>query len=170
MKGPGVRFLLAAGVIFLLLTATPTCAQPDFTAARVAVGDFVSVTVPSSGTTINGPLTALTPATLTVGSREIGHEPGLRIARRGDTLWNGFLIGFGIGAVVGATVGAEGCLDRSLAFCAIGGGAVYGGIGALIDWRRKGFTVVYRETGKSSVRVMPSIGPGGAAVRMLVSF
>src|SRR5258705_1613381 len=114
MKRRGWRFLAAAGLMFFLLSVTPTCAQPDFTTARVRVGDVVRVTLPASGTTVNGQVTGITPASLTVGLRQIDHEPGLRLAREGDSLLNGILIGVGVGVVVGSTIGAEACIDQSL--------------------------------------------------------
>lgn len=170
MKRNGWQFLLAAGVIFLLLSVTPTCAQADFTTAPVQVGDSIRVTLPSSRTTVSGQLTAITPQSLTVGNRRIDHEPGLRVAREGDSLGNGMLIGVGIGLLAGSTIGAEGCLDRSIAYCAIGGAVVWGGIGTLIDWRHKGFTVVYREPSAPTVRLTPSIGPQGTAMHVVLSF
>jgi len=170
MKRNGWQFLLAAGLIFLLLSVTPTCAQGDFTTAPVLVGDSIRVTLPASGTIVNGPLTAITRDSLTVGNRRIDHEPGLRIAREGDNLWNGILIGVGIGLLAGPTIGAEACLDRSIAYCAVGGAVVWGGIGALMDWRHKGFTVVYRDPALPTVTLTPSIGPQGAALHVALSF
>jgi len=157
---------LVACVTLMVTSATPARAQADFTTAPVAVGDVVKVTIPSSGTAITGTLTAITAGTLTVDNRTIGHEAGLRIARQGDKLWNGALIGAPIGAVAGATIGAEACLDTSLAYCAVGGAVLYAGLGALIDWLHKGYTDVYREPQDRRVQVLPLIRPGGAAIRV----
>jgi hypothetical protein len=163
-------WLLAVCATLIVTDARPAHAQSDFTTAPVAVGDIVKITIPSSGTTISGPLTAITASTLTVDTRQIGHEPGLRIARKGDSLLNGVVIGAAIGAAAGATIAAEACLDTSIAYCVIGGAAGYAGLGALIDWLHKGFTDVYREPQRSRVQLLPSVGPGGASVRVSLAF
>src|SRR5262245_31231260 len=148
---------VAAGLVVLFASVTPAHAQADFTTAPVIVGDSVRVAAPSLGGAITGRLTAITPTSITVDSKRIDHEPGLRLARQGDSLLNGILIGAAIGVVAGSTIGAEACLDESLVYCAIGGSAVWGAIGAFVDYRHKGYTVVYRDPPKAVVRVIPSI-------------
>jgi hypothetical protein len=62
----------------------------------------------------------------------------LTIEKRGDPLWNGAAWGFAVGVVLGPTVGAEACRDSPMWQCVVGGGAVWAGIGALIDWADDG--------------------------------
>jgi hypothetical protein len=138
---------LAVGVLgfTLLLVASPAEAQSDFSGLHLQVGDVIYVTRPS-GTEVGGMLTEISPTLIAIEGYRFSPEPGLTIARRGDTVWNGILIGFGVGLLAGATLGAEACLDDPLVYCALGGGLTYAGIGALIDLARVGRTDVYHGT------------------------
>src|SRR6185436_2628443 len=111
-------------------------------------------------------------STITVNQETIPYEPGLKIARQGDRLWNGMIIGAGIGVAAGMTIGAEACLEDSIAPCAIGGAAVWAGIGALVDWLHKGRTTIFQapQAGKPGVRLVPAIGPERKKVDLVLSF
>jgi hypothetical protein len=92
--------------------------------------------------------------------RELPSTEVREIARRGDSLLNGFLIGAGIGAVLEAAAFAdcdevfEECLHPAAA--AAVGGVVFGGIGALIDHFIKGRTVVFRVK-STALRLQPTV-------------
>jgi lipoprotein signal peptidase/ribosomal protein L24 len=74
-----------------------------------------------------------------IPSMEVGE-----IAKQGDSLRNGFLIGAGMGAVIiqGCDDASEACLHPAAA--AVLGGVVFGGVGGLIDHFIRGRTVVFR--------------------------
>ena len=84
------------------------------------------------------------------------------IARRGDPVRNGVLIGVGVGAGVSALtfVGCENA-DCALLPVIVVYGALYGaGIGALVDFLIVGRTTVYRASGVKRVSFMPLVGRG----------
>jgi len=166
-----VGFLAAAAVIFLLLAATPTCAQTDFSGLPIKPGDMVWIT-PPAGPTFGGTLTAVTATTLSVDGRDVRFEPGLKIAREGDSLLNGILIGAAIGVPAGLTVGAEACLDSERWKCAVGGSVTWGAIGAFVDWLRKGRTLIFEAPAATTpgARLVPSIAPGRKALSVVLSF
>lgn len=165
------RPAIARLVFTVLLCASPAYAQTDFTGLRANTGDVIYITR-ATGATISGPLDAVSPSSITVNQEKIPYEPGLKIAREGDRLWNGIIIGAGIGIVAGTTIGAEACLDSPMWHCAAGGAAVWGGIGALVDWLRKGRTTIFEapKAGKSSVRLVPAIGLERKKVDLVLSF
>ena len=90
------------------------------------------------------------------------------IARQGDSLKNGFLIGAGIGAVLGAAAFAD--CDEAFEACLHPGaaaaieGVVFGGMGALIDHFIKGRTVVFRVK-NTALRLRPGLSVGQGQVR-----
>jgi hypothetical protein len=165
------RAVLTRLVFTIFLSATPAYGQTDFTNLKARSGDIVFVTR-ATGTTISGPLGAISPSSITVNQETIRYEPGLKIAREGDRLWNGIIIGAAIGVAAGVTIGAEACLDESIAPCAAGGAAVWAGIGALVDWLHKGRTTIFEapRTGKPGVRLMPAIGLERKKVDLVLSF
>lgn len=101
--------------------------------------------------------------------RDIPSVDVREIARDGDSVWNGFWIGVGIGAAIGAgaTANCDGCAHPAAA--AVTGGVVYGGLGALIDYLRKGRTVVFR-AGSTTVRLRPAVAIGRAGVSASILF
>ena len=155
----------------VFLSASPAYAQTDFTGLKARTGDLVYVTR-ATGTTINGPLGTVSPSSITINQETIPYEPGLKIAREGDRLTNGIIIGAAIGVVMGSTVGAEACLDDPIVACAAGGAAVWAGIGALVDWLHKGRTTIFQapRAGNPSVRLMPAFGPERKKVDLVFSF
>jgi hypothetical protein len=165
------RTAIARLVIVLSFAAAPASAQTDFTGLKAKTGDIVFVT-PATGATISGPLGAVSPSSITVNQETIPYEPGLNIAREGDRLLNGIIIGAAIGVVAGSTIGAEACLDAPLAACAAGGAAVWGGIGALVDWMHKGRTTIFEapRAGKPTVRVVAALGPERKKVDLVLLF
>jgi hypothetical protein len=165
------RVVIARLMFTVFLFASPAYAQTDFTGLKARTGDILYITR-ATGTTISGPLGAVTPSSITVNQESIAYEPGLKIARQGDPLWNGIIIGAGIGVAAGMTIGAEACLDDSIAPCAIGGAVVWAGLGALVDWLHKGRTTIFEapRAGKPSVRLLPAIGPERKKVNLVLSF
>jgi len=93
-------------------------------------------------------------------------------ARRGDPVWNGFLIGAGIGAALGVATFVD-CDELIYEECphpATGGvvfGLTFGGAGALIDHFIRGRTVVFRVKG-TALRLRPDAA-GGTAWRERVT-
>jgi hypothetical protein len=165
------RTVIARLMFTVLLSASPAYGQTDFTGLKANPGDIVYVTR-ATGATISGPLDAVSPSSITVNRETVPYEPGLKIAREGDRLTNGIIIGAAIGVVMGSTVGAEACLDSPLVACAAGGAAVWGGIGALVDWLRKGRTTIFEapRAGKPNVRLVPAIGLERKKVDLVLSF
>jgi len=171
-----MRLLSIATIVSGLLWASPARAQPDFSRLTVKPGDVVYVTEPS-GAEVGGPLTNISPSGLTIiGGYAFKPVPGLKIARPGDSLWNGIAIGAAVGAALGATFGRQGCVNSQEcppgALLALSGAMTYGAIGAFIDWLHKGRTVIYdwRAVAQPSVRIAPEVTPSGKALRVTVSF
>lgn len=78
-----------------------------------------------------------------------------RIERPGDTVVSGASIGFAVGALAGSRCGIGG---------ALGVGAMYAVIGALIDAAHHGRTTVYVQRWSSTVSVVPLVGPRRAGI------
>ena len=119
---------------------------------RVKTGDTVTVT-DGSGQQTTAVFAKVSDSTLTllVGGqlRDIPFADVREVAKQGDSLWNGFLIGAGIGAALGAA--SEASCDREVYVDCVSpaaGAAVIGllsgGVGAFIDHLIKGRTVVFR--------------------------
>src|SRR6185436_14057264 len=126
-----MRHLLVALTCACICAPAAALAQEDFSRLTLKPGQTIYVT-DSAGTEVKGPLTQISPSELTVDGRRFTPSSGLKIARRGDAVWNGALIGFGAGVASGLTIGAEACDDAWK--CAVGGGLTLGVLGALIDW------------------------------------
>lgn len=169
------RAFTIATILSSILWASPARAQPDFSGLKVRPGDFVYVT-DASGVVVGGPLTKLSPLVLTIDGHEFKPAPGLKIERLGDSLWNGTLIGMAVGAGLAAVAGGQGCASREdcppIGAIVAGGVAFYGAVGAFIDWRIKGRTVVYEAplVATPSVRVTPWLTTARKAVRVTVLF
>ncbi len=158
-------------VFTVFLGASPAYGQTEFTALKATPGDIVFVTR-ATGTRISGPLGAISPSSIIINQETIPYEPGLKIAREGDRLLNGIIIGAGIGILAGTTIGAEACPQRPLAYCAAGGAVVWGGLGALIDWMHKGRTTILDvpRSGKSSVNLQPRLDLVHRNVDLVLAF
>ena len=145
--------------------------------ARLKSGDRVFVTDGAGQQTV-GVFAKVSDSTLSLlvegQIRELPATEVREIARQGDSLLNGFLIGAGIGAVLEAAAFAEcdevfeECLHPAAA--AAVGGVVFGGIGALIDHFIKGRTTVFRVK-RTALRFRPdvSIAQNGAKVSIALS-
>lgn len=118
----------------------PVETAPIFTGLRAKVGDSVFVT--QDGIIVNGPITALSPSRLVVGSREFGAGTSLKIEKEGDPIWDGAVTGFFAGVLLGS---CSGCNDGQRVNV-LASGLVWAGIGALIDWAHKGKTTIYDAT------------------------
>ena len=96
-----------------------------------------------------------------------------QIARRGDSVWNGFLIGAALGAAIEIASFAncddtyEECVHPAAAGAV--GGLVFGGVGALIDHFIKGRTVVFRVK-NTALRLRPgaAVGQHGVSASLAV--
>src|SRR5262245_40374885 len=99
---PAGRCSMACITMILLSAAAPARAQTDFAGLKAKPGDFIFVTR-ATGATISGQLGPVAPTSITVNQETIPYEPGLKIARQGDRLLNGIIIGAAIGVVAGTT-------------------------------------------------------------------
>ena len=159
------------------LLASPALAQTEgpIVSALVKPGQTVEV-IDDQGQEIRGKVRTLSAATLTLDRAgqptEIPFERITQIARPGDGLGNGALIGLGAGAAFGllaATAGTDTCegyyepcgpgwvAGSTLVFGAIGAG-IGVGVDALVHHDR----VIYRRGPRRQTRVAPVLGPGVA--------
>ena len=107
-----------------------------------------------SGEEITGYLIDLGPAgaTLLVEGvrREVPIASVLRVQTRGDSLWNGALIGAAVGAVTFALVAAE--YGDEVVVAGLVNTAMLAAIGASVDALIPGRTTIYRKTPGDSLR------------------
>ena len=136
-----MRELLVA--LACVCVSTTALAQEDFSQLTLTPGQMIYVTDPAGGTEIRGPLSQISASELTIDGHRFTPSSGLKIARKGDPVWNGAAIGFAAGVVSGLTIGGEACAASSKWSCVIGGGLTLGALGALIDWAHSGRTTVY---------------------------
>ena len=165
MKRPTI-----AAVLLLACSAAPARAQADLQRLKLAIGDRVEVT-DRTGVVTTGVLTDVNGATVQAGFRDFPLDTVLKVERRGDSLWNGFLIGAGFGLLV-SPIWQEGCLHGSSVPCVVVPMLVYGGIGALIDLSHEGKTTIYRaapSTGKGA-RIAPLVAPGTGGLAVALGF
>jgi hypothetical protein len=135
---------------------------------KVKSGDTVYV-LDTSARETRGTFARVSPASIAVlvdgQIREIPLDDVRQVARRGDRLWNGALIGGVFGGVVGA-LPAEGYTVQDRVALSLIEGGVFAAIGAGIDALIHGRTVVYRATPQHTVHLLPSFSGahrGGAA-------
>jgi hypothetical protein len=116
--------------------------------------------------------------------REIPAGDVRRVARRGDPLWNGALIGAAaVGTLAVSAQGDSYCAQMDRLYgkgtCSrsgdptagvIVGAAIGGAIGAGIDALIPGRTVVYRATPQRTVRLAPVLSGHQAGARLSVAF
>lgn len=172
---PRLWLLVIAAAAVLLYAADPAQAQADFTGLRAKPGDIVHVTE-TSGVEVSGRLASISSSSLSIDGHRFEPNDVMKIERRGDSLLNGVLIGMGAGA-------AQAWLNVALGECgsavecrkwpsALAPVVVYGAIGAFIDWRHKGRTVVYdsRAAARRALHLAPAIAPGRKGLDLVVSF
>ena len=115
-----------------------------------------------------GVLATMTPQELTLvvdgQVRAIPMTDVARVAKRGDSMRNGFLIGFAAGAVPVGGLIIGGCYNTGNQDCEITGlllgtlfGLETGAVGALIDFLIPGRTVIYTAAPIRTVAVRPII-------------
>jgi hypothetical protein len=160
------RLMIAAVILFVC--SAPARAQADLQRLKLSIGDRVDVT-DRAGVITTGVLTNVTGAAVQAGNRDFPLDSVLKVDRRGDSIWNGFIIGAGVGLLV-SPIWQEGCLHGSSVPCIVAPMLVYGGIGTLIDLAHEGRTTIYRAApgaGKGA-RIAPLITPnaGGLAVAL----
>jgi hypothetical protein len=162
------RLIIAASVLFAC--SAPASAQPSLDRLKIAIGDRVEVTE-RTGVITTGVLTDVSDTMVQAGNREFPIGTVLKVDRRGDSLWSGFIIGAGLGLIL-SPIAQEGCLHGSSVPCVIAPMLVYGGIGALIDLGHEGSTTIYRAApgGAKGARIAPIVKPGVAAVAVAVGF
>jgi hypothetical protein len=162
------RLIVAA--VFLLACSAPALAQGSLERLKLSIGDRVDVTE-RSGVITTGVLTDVTSATVQAGNRDFPIDTVLKVERRGDSIWDGFLIGAGLGLIL-SPIAQEGCLNGSKIPCVLGPMVVYGGIGALIDMGHEGKTTVYRAApnGSKGAHVAPIVAPGAGGLAVAIGF
>ena len=157
-------FVLAASGIFVPGSAR---AQADFSATTLAAGQAVRVTDPS-GVSVHGVVTDVTPLALRVDGHVFRPEPGLKVERLGDAIWNGAAIGFAVGAVLGGATDRTGCFSDKGPGCVIKPGLVFGAIAALIDHAIIGRRTVF--LGQAPAAGTVRSHPSGRGLFMSFSF
>jgi len=163
----GIGFALASSA-----AVAATQAAPDFSALRAGVGDEIVVTT-AEGVEVGGRVTKISPSALSIDGYAFTPSEAIKIERPGDSIWNGFAIGYGVGALFGLTIGAEGCLHGQSWRCMNGGGITYGLLGALIDFAHKGRRTIYKSGSaapRREVKLVPDIGGERKGVAVALAF
>jgi hypothetical protein len=165
---------LVYGIGFALASSAAVAAAqtaPDFSALRAGVGDEIVVTS-AEGVEIGGRITRISPSALSIDGYAFTPADAVKIERPGDSVWNGFAIGYGVGAVLGLAIG-EACLRGQSWRCMNGGGITYGLLGAIIDYAHKGRRTIYKSGSaapRKSMRLVPDIGPERKGVAVALAF
>lgn len=162
-----MRSILAGVVIFILVAASPTWAQSDFTTMKALPGDRVFVVQPN-GVEVSGVLAEMSPGEIRIDRYTFMPEAGMRIDRQGDSVWSGALIGVGVGVFLGAVLGE--CYHVDQWQCLGAAGATYGAFGVLLDALHQGRTTVYRGTGSRTARLVPAVTRRSAHLTLAVGF
>ena len=139
------------------------------------LGDRVRV-VDRNGVRHEGTVRALPPVALVLlaadGPRTFTEATTAEVARRGDPVWTGALLGFVPGCVMGAQfVLGFSDQDEPLTTYMIAGGIVGlggAGIGALIDSLHDGLKPVYSAERKTALTLAPVVGRGRAGAVAVV--
>ena len=177
MRSTHLAWFLVAPV--LALAAASASAQDVRPFADLGLdlnlGDRVRV-VDAGGVRHDGTVRSLPPDTLVIlgpdGTHAFTSETTTTVARRGDPVWTGALIGFIPGFVMGTQfVLGFSDHDEPLTTYFMAGGIVGlggAGIGALIDSLHEGLRPIYRAERKTAVTVAPVVGRGrlGAAAAL----
>ena len=148
---------------------------------RVKPGTTVSV-IDTTGNEIRGEIVEIASSSLALlidgNRRDLPESSVLRIARRGDPVWNGTAIGAAVGAGVGlAILGAlcegicRGPVETTAPFVLFTTG-VWTGIGVLVDALIRGETLIFQASGapSGSVSVSPIISKERKGVAVSLSF
>jgi hypothetical protein len=155
--------LLTLAAVFVVLAASATYAQSDFSSLKAAPGDVVYV-IDANGVEIGGPLTTVSPGFLSIGSYQFDAGQVLKIDRRGDPSWNGALVGAGVTALfTGGSVRCGRCFAGWVGF--------WSAVGWLIDRDHVGRTTIYRRgaiRGRSTV--VPALTDRGTGFALVVAF
>ncbi|MCC6988087.1 MAG: hypothetical protein IT181_03760 [Acidobacteria bacterium] len=133
------------------------------------LGDRVRV-VDRDGVRHDGTVRTLPPDALVIvgagGPQGFTEETTVSVARRGDPVWTGALIGFIPGYFIGAqfVLGFSDQKEPLTTYLMAGGivGLAGAGIGALIDSLHDGLKPVYSAERKSALTVAPVVGRGRA--------
>lgn len=186
---------LVTSVAIALIMAAPVYAQQsrtnegrrtietfDTLSQRIRPGQTVYISGAAPGET-EGRLISVSDASVTLlvqGSKREFLKDDIRlVARRGDSLKNGALIGMAvvaawglIGALITEDVESPGRLYGEAPPALAVYGIVLGmgaGVGALVDAAVKGKTVVYRDT-QRTISAQPMVLPGRLGLRVAVRF
>lgn len=159
-----------AAITFVGLAAcSRAAAQADFTSVKIKPGDVIYVTEPS-GVEVSGRLGRLSAAELSIDGYTFRPGPGLKIERRGDSIWDGAAAGF-----VGGTFVLYPIIptrDRGESVRPLNGLA-YGLLGALIDYSIKGRTTVYDSSNAprtgAAVWLVPRVGRRRVDLQVTIS-
>jgi hypothetical protein len=158
----------------------------DQLATKVKRGDTIYVLDANGGET-KGTLAEASESSIRLRvngqMREIPAGDVQRVARRGDRLWNGALIGAAAGGALAVSsqgdptcaelnrlYGKGTCYNSSNPLGVLVGAAIGGAIGAGIDALIPGRTVVYRATPQRAVRLAPVLSGHQAGARLSVAF
>ena len=145
-------------------------AQTNFGDLPIRPGDFVYAT-DAEGVEVSGPLTSLSPLSLSIAGYSFKPEPGLKIERRGDPLWDGATIGAVFGLGLGALISTGECgVDWHAWQCSLALGAWGGLLGTLIDYKHRGRTTVFLGTATSAGVVPSPRPPAGRPTSVSVRF
>jgi hypothetical protein len=153
----------------------PAHSWPDIT-RRLNPSQHVVVT-DAQGSDVRGQLANVSPESLTLrtdsGLRRFEAGSVARIRRDGDPLWNGLAIGAAVG-VLGVILPDNKCTGQPIrcgdtqiparvAFLAASTAA-----GVAFDAMHRDRTVVYQSPGRLTVRIVPTMSPGGMGLRVAV--
>jgi hypothetical protein len=152
-----------AVLIVVLLAAVPAHALAQETNPPHLKDVFVRST---DGVEVRGQLLDLRPSTLSLfidgTRRDIPLDTVDRIQTRGDSVWNGALIGAGIGAALWGMAAAE--LGGEFVPVMVGAAIGYGLIGAGVDAMIPGRTTIYSKPRPTAA------GPAGKRAGLSVKF
>jgi hypothetical protein len=161
---------IAIMTLFCFGRVSDATAQSSFEHLLLKPGDFVYAT-DADGIEVAGPITSLSPSSLSIAGRSFTPAPGLKIERRGDSIWDGAAIGAAIGLGVGTLMSSGECGVNWHAWqCSLAGGVWGGIIGTLIDFAHKGRTTVFLGTATTAEGVYPARAPGRLPTSISVRF
>ena len=156
-------------VLVAVVVVVPLASAQDFVGSGLKVGDRAEVTTKSR--TYRGTIRTVSSSAIEVDDATFPIGQVLKIDRLGDSVWQGTAVGVTIGAALGATVPRRGCTSGKKFKCIGGPAAIFGLLGAWIDYKRVGRTTLF-ERSISGVPVKPTleVEPGrwlvGVSVRV----
>ena len=122
-----------------------------------------------AGGHVEGRVDALTTDSLTVNGRVFETARLTKIERKGDSLWNGLIIGAGVGVFL-PLLPTEACTNQSRGGCVASGIVTGALLGLAIDAIHRGYTTVYRADRGRTVRVVPRVDPHSRGVAVALEF